>query len=81
LEVYENQGDFFGDPFPVNSRGGMGLGVSGIVFTIWFFFLSSSESRYIWGVFSIAEFLQAILYIVLLIHTFMMNNLTVSSSP
>ena len=35
---------------------GRGLGVSGIVFTIWFFFLSSSESRYIWGVFSIAEF-------------------------
>lgn len=35
---------------------GMGLGVSGIVFTIWFFFLSSSEFRYIWGVFSIAEF-------------------------
>jgi len=35
---------------------GMGLGVSGIAFTIWFFFLSSSESRYIWGMFSIAEF-------------------------
>ncbi|KIF88542.1 membrane protein [Enterobacter ludwigii] len=34
----------------------MGLGVSGIAFTIWFFFLSSSESRYIWGMFSIAEF-------------------------
>lgn len=35
---------------------GMGLGVSGVVFTIWFFFLSSGESRYIWGMFSIAEF-------------------------
>lgn len=35
---------------------GMGLGVSGIAFTIWFFFLSSSESRYIWGMLSIAEF-------------------------
>jgi hypothetical protein len=35
---------------------GMGLGVSGIAFTIWFFFLSSAESRYIWGMFSIAEF-------------------------
>lgn len=35
---------------------GMGLGVSGIVFTIWFFFLSSNESRYIWGMFSIVEF-------------------------
>ncbi|NIY49907.1 hypothetical protein [Cedecea colo] len=35
---------------------GMGLGVSGIAFTIWFFFLSSSESRYFWGMFSIAEF-------------------------
>lgn len=35
---------------------GMGLGVSGIAFTIWFFFLSSSESRFIWGMFSITEF-------------------------
>lgn len=35
---------------------GMGLGVSGVAFAIWFFFLSSSESRYIWGVVSIAEF-------------------------
>jgi hypothetical protein len=35
---------------------GLGLGVSGIAFTIWFFLLSSSESRYFWGMFSIAEF-------------------------
>lgn len=35
---------------------GMGLGVSGIAFAIWFFFLSSGESRYLWGLFSIAEF-------------------------
>lgn len=35
---------------------GMGLGVSGIAFTIWFFFFSSNDSRFIWGVFSIAEF-------------------------
>ncbi|EME8860402.1 hypothetical protein WAA39_002971 [Enterobacter mori] len=35
---------------------GMGLGVSGITFSIWFFFLSSGDSRYIWGAFSIAEF-------------------------
>lgn len=35
---------------------GVGLGVSGIAFAIWFFFLSSNESRYLWGVFAIAEF-------------------------
>jgi hypothetical protein len=52
-----------------------------VLYLLFGFFLIFSESRYIWGVFSIAEFLQAILYIVLLIHTFMMNNLTVSSSP
>lgn len=35
---------------------GIGLGSSGIVFTIWFFLLSSSESRYLWGMFSITGF-------------------------
>lgn len=35
---------------------GMGLGVSGIAFTIWFFFLSSSDLKYLWGLVSISEF-------------------------
>lgn len=35
---------------------GMGLGASGILFSVWFFFLSSNESKYLWGAFSIAEF-------------------------
>ncbi|KQN58637.1 hypothetical protein [Erwinia sp. Leaf53] len=40
------------------SRGiGMGLGASGIAFSLWFFFFSNSESKYLWGAFSIAEYL------------------------
>jgi len=35
---------------------GMGLGASGILFSVWFFFFSSNESKYLWGVFSIGEF-------------------------
>ncbi|EFC4522361.1 MAG: hypothetical protein JJO35_00270 [Escherichia coli] len=35
---------------------GMGLGASGIVFTVWFFFLSSSEYKYLWGGLSVALF-------------------------
>jgi hypothetical protein len=37
LEVYENQGDFFMILSRLIRGAGMGLGVSGIVFTIWFF--------------------------------------------
>jgi len=33
---------------------GMGLGASGIVFTVWFFFLSASEFKYLWGGFAYA---------------------------
>ncbi|QKJ87691.1 hypothetical protein PMPD1_2753 [Paramixta manurensis] len=36
---------------------GMGLGASGIAFSIWFFFLSNSESKYLWGMFSIVEYI------------------------
>jgi hypothetical protein len=35
---------------------GMGLGASGILFSVWFIFLSSNESKYLWGMFSIGEF-------------------------
>ncbi|EON4226775.1 hypothetical protein HEC73_07200 [Escherichia coli] len=35
---------------------GMGLGASGIVFTVWFFFFSSSEFKYLWGGLSVALF-------------------------
>lgn len=34
----------------------MGLGASGILFTIWFFFLSSSEFKYLWGLLSAVVF-------------------------
>lgn len=36
---------------------GMGLGASGIAFSIWFFLFSNSESKYLWGAFSIVEYL------------------------
>lgn len=35
---------------------GMGLGSSGILFAVWFFFFSGNESKYLWGVFSIVIF-------------------------
>ena len=35
---------------------GMGFGVSGIAFAIWFFFISDAESKYLWGLFSIVVF-------------------------
>lgn len=36
---------------------GMGLGASGIAFFIWFLFFSNNESKYLWGTFSIVEYL------------------------
>ena len=41
---------------------GMGLGASGIVFTVWFFFLSSSEFKYLWGGLSVALFFVGYLF-------------------
>jgi len=36
---------------------GMGFGVSGMAFSIWFFFISDTEDKYLWGLFSIVIFI------------------------
>lgn len=35
---------------------GMGFGVSGIAFAIWFFFFSRDEYKYLWGLLAIVIF-------------------------
>lgn len=35
---------------------GMGFGVSGIAFTVWFFFFSDDEYKYLWGFLAVVLF-------------------------